>query len=316
MTRRVQNALESHGDDYEIRDQLHDVPPYEVYEVVVDGRRAVCKVDAHPRADAATEGAVQAYVARTTPTPVPDVLAVGDDHYLAAWREDVPPQGGDPGVTKARTMGAAMARFHEATSFDAPGLPTAAGGRLAVDECPDWPAAVDALLADLQDYVAAQGHGDAVARVRDFVAEDSSVFESPEEPVLCHGNWLPEHVGVDPGGTTPAPAGDLSVPGAATCVIDFEHALVAPPEYDVWRSLLPLSGAAGLGEAFREGYEAVRPLPEGSERRAPCYRLVNAVQYLESLYLQDQHGEVETERKAERFRAGIDDLLAELRERT
>lgn len=54
MLERVHDALASHDDDYAVRRQLHDVPPYAVYEVAVDGRRAVCELDAHPEA-AATE---------------------------------------------------------------------------------------------------------------------------------------------------------------------------------------------------------------------------------------------------------------------
>ena len=316
MTETVRTALASHATEFEVVGRLHAVPPYEVHEVVVDGRRAVCKVNDHSRAGAATEGCVQAYAARTTPTPVPEVLAVGPDHYLAAWCDDAPPQGDEVTATKARTMGAAMARFHGATAFDAPGLLTVDDGAMAVDARPDWPAAVDAFLADLEDYVAAQGHGEAVRRVRAFVADHPEAFAGAGDPVLCHGNWLPEHVGVDPERTTPAPHRDGPVTGAAACVIDFEHALVAPPEYDVWRTLLPLSGSDGAAEAFREGYEAVRPLAAGFERRKPCYRLVNAVQYLESLSLQDQHDPAETERLAARLLEAIDDLLAELRGRT
>jgi hypothetical protein len=86
----VRDALASHADDATVVRELHDVPPYRVFEVRLDGRRAVLKVDAHPRGHAAVGGSVRAYVARETPVPVPAVLAVGEDHSLAAWDDDTP----------------------------------------------------------------------------------------------------------------------------------------------------------------------------------------------------------------------------------
>jgi len=73
--------------------------------------------------------------------------------------------------------------------------------------------------------------------------------------------------------------------------IDFERALVAPAEYDYWRTVMPYFGAPDdvnetVKQAFQDGYESIRPLPVGFEARRPLYRLLNWVEFIESLYLQ------------------------------
>jgi Ser/Thr protein kinase RdoA (MazF antagonist) len=136
-----------------------------------------------------------------------------------------------------------------------------------------------------------------------FVRDHPEAFATPETPVCCHGNWLPAHVGIEDEGIT--------------CVIDFEHALFGPAEYDYWRAVLPAFAVRerpDLERAFREGYESVRSLPEGFDRRAECYRALNTVSYLRSLFLQDRHDERETERRAASMRRYVGAALDELRE--
>lgn len=117
-------------------------------------------------------------------------------------------------------------------------------------------------------------------------------------PVCCHGWWTPEHVPV--------------VDGDVACVVDFEHALAAPDEYDYWRTVLPtFADEAALG-AFREGYEAVRALPGGFEARQPLYEALVGVYYFESLYVQDQHGPAATEQRATRLRESVFGALDDL----
>jgi aminoglycoside phosphotransferase (APT) family kinase protein len=121
--------------------------------------------------------------------------------------------------------------------------------------------------------------------------------------VLCHGNLLPDHLGIEG--------------GKVACVIDFEHALVGPGEYDYWRTALPAFEARehpGLHRAFRAGYESVRPLPDEFDRRADCYRMVNTVSYLKALYLQQQITGDEAERRAEWMAGYVRDALDDLRE--
>jgi Ser/Thr protein kinase RdoA (MazF antagonist) len=120
--------------------------------------------------------------------------------------------------------------------------------------------------------------------------------------VLAHGNYLPDHVGVTDEGVA--------------CVIDWEHALVAPAEYDYWRTTMPLFGGPDgdetQREAFRDGYESIRSLPSGLEDHVDVYRLVNAVSYLKSLHLQRQRRGQEKARLAVRFREAVSDAIDEL----
>jgi len=204
----VRDALASHADDATVVRELHDVPPYRVFEVRLDGRRAVLKVDAHPRGHAAVGGSVRAYVARETPVPVPAVLAVGEDHFLAAWDDDAP----EPDAAEAIGERWACARLDYHRS-----------------------------------YLADRGHADVVDAVDALLAEHPEAFEGAGPPVLCHGNVHSEHA--------------ATRDGRVVSVVDFEHALVAPAEYDYWRlaftqfhlqGTAPEEGPASSADWFRE----------------------------------------------------------------
>lgn len=310
--RDVHDALASHADDYEIRRELHAVPPHAVYEVTVDGARAVCKVARHPEGTPATEGEVIRRLGRETSVPVPRVLAVGDDYFIAEWCDDVPKSGESDGATQestfdvetARAMGVGLATLHDQTAFDATGFPRATGDGLAVERRGTWNDTIAAFLADRHAYLDGQGYGDVAGAVREFVSEHEPLSDVGE-PVLCHGNYLPEHVAV--------------YDGEVRCVIDFEHALVGPGEYDYWRTAMPcFDGPFRPGEtiarsseheAFRAGYESVRPLPTGFERRAEVYWVVNGVSYLRSLLLQRNVTGEEAARRATRLREHIFESL-------
>ncbi len=322
MTGYVESRLESHADSEVVR-RLHDVPPYEVYEVRVDGRRAVCKLDAHPEGDAATEGWVTDYVARTTSLPVPSVLAVGGDYFVVEWLDAVPEERGDDEESDLdgwlRGAGAGLATLHEETPFDATGLPRADDG-FAVETHETWADTVVAFLARRREYLAGVGYADVADAAIEFVEEHPAAFDVPGDPVLCHGNYLPDHVGVERGEAPRASndaSGDVASTGEVTALIDFEHALVAPGEYDYWRTALPtFLGPEGAGadaeRTFRAGYESVRPLPEGFDDRRKLYLTMNTVAYVRSLFLQDQHDPDEAERRAGRMREHVYDSLDEL----
>ncbi|MFC7156478.1 phosphotransferase enzyme family protein [Halomarina halobia] len=309
MTRDVHDALASHATAFEVRRELHRVPPHATYEVALDGRRAVCKLATNDEGDPATEARVMEHVARHAPIPVPRILAVGPDYFVAEWLEGVPEE---PRVDEAwaRAAGAGMAKLHAATAGDcaATGFPRGTAGEgLALDGHPSWTDTLRALLLDCRAFLAARGRdeGSAVAvEVVAFVDEHPEAFAGAGEPVLCHGNWVPDHVGVED--------------GEVVAAIDFEHALVAPGEYDYWRAALPAFEARGrpaLGRAFRAGYESVRPLPDGFARRADLYRMINTVSYLKSLHLQDRHGPAGTARRAEWMTRYVREALDGLRER-
>jgi aminoglycoside phosphotransferase (APT) family kinase protein len=299
--RSVHDALAQQYDDFAVHRVLHEVPPHETYEVTVAGRRAVCKVATRPHGDPATEARVMAFVGRETSVPVPEVLAVGEGYFVAEWHPDAS-QAASLDGTKALAMGAGLATLHEETAgaFAASGRWTVGENGLTVRGRADWQAVVVDCLTDRRDYLETVGHADVADAVIDFLRAHPDSFDGAGEPILCHGNFLPDHVAVE--------NGDLA------CVIDFEHALCGPAEYDCWRTLLPLSsnGDGDTVERFREGYESVRSLPPGFERRKDLYETVLTVSYLRSLYLQEQHDAEDTRKRAEWMREFVFDALDEL----
>lgn len=290
MSTAVERFLRTHTDDVSIGEQLHDVPPHVVYEVTFEGKRAVCKVSTEPRGDAGVEGRVQRYVGRETTVPVPEILAVGADGYVAAFDEDAPREDdyGDGVLTEAwlRAAGRTLARLHEEATFDRPGLlavdgdPGDPAAGLRVDSPPvaAWSDALDALLAVYENAVRGTGYAPAVAEARSFVAEFGDRFDAHGEAALLHGWFTPEHVAVRD--------------GDPRCVIDFEHALVGSPLWDYWRTAVPLFLGGGwerpddAAATFRDAYESVRPLPPGLDACQDAYVALVSASYLDSLATQ------------------------------
>jgi len=318
MEELVRRALASHTDDFRLRRRLHDVPPHVVYEVEFRGRRAVCKVSTDDRGRAAVEGRVLRYVGRELDVPVPEVLAVGAEGFVAAYREDAPeepaPGEGRVGREWLDAAGRALARLHDESTFDRPGLLAVAGdpsdsaAGLAVDADPGatWSDALDDLLAVYERSVGETGYADVVADARAFLATHADRFDvlDDRDPALLHGWFTPDHVAV--------------VDGEATCVVDFEHALVGGVEWDYWRTAVPLfhgtdrSAPADAAERFRRGYESVRPLPDGFAARADAYRAFVSVSYLDSLHTQRGIDD-QTHEQANFLREHVTDALATLR---
>lgn len=321
----IEDALASQFDDYAVGDELHAVPPHRVHEVTVGGRRAVCKVATGPQAHLRRDARVLQHVARETSVPVPEMLAVGDGFYVTEWLASVPdPDGPDADIAWTRAAGAGLATLHAETAFDSPGVLRAGDGapasgasgnssregtdrdgRLVVADRETTAGALATYLDDLRDGVVGTGYVDVVDDVVAFLEANPGTFEGHDgagTPVLCHGNWLPDHVGVE---------GD-----EVTSVIDFERALVASAEHDYWRAALPLFHGSesdeAVREAFRAGYESVRPLPPGFEQRRDLHWLAITASFVESLFVQDQHGPEGTRRRAERFREAVAESLADL----
>lgn len=307
MKRDVHDALDAQFDDHRIVRQLHDVPPHEVWEVRIDGQRAVYKRDTGPTGKAAVEGRVTAFVGEETTVPVPEVLAISDDHYVAAWHPDAPEPdvGRDPDRTWARSAGRGLATLHAETAehLDEFGRfrPDGGGVSVAGDENgerhDDWHSAARAYVRRRRPVLAEFGHADVADAVLDFLGEHPGAFAGAGEPVCCHGWWTPEHVAV--------------VDGEVACALDFEHALAAPGEWDVWRTLLPVfeGDSDPARRAFLEGYDSVRSLPDGFEERWPLYVVLNGVYYFESLYVQNQHGDAETGKRVEWLRGSVFETL-------
>ena len=306
MTRNVHDALASHTTEYEIHRELHAVPPHRTHEVTVDGVHAVCKLATGPGADPATEARIVRHIGEHTSIPVPRIVAIGQDHFVAKWHDGVP-EADEPPITEecARIAGAGMATLHAETTsdFEATGLLGSKESELSLDAHETWPETIEAVLEDRRDYLARFEYADMAREAIQFVRGHPEAFADCGDPVLCHGNLLPDHLGIEG--------------GKVACVIDFEHALVGPGEYDYWRTALPAFEARehpGLHRAFRAGYESVRPLPDEFDRRADCYRMVNTVSYLKALYLQQQITGDEAERRAEWMAGYVRDALDDLRE--
>ena len=306
MDETLHETLARHADDHAVVRELHDVPPHRVYEVRLDGDPAILKVADGPRADPATEARVTEYVGKHTSLPVPEMLAVGGDYYLAEWCDGLPSEDPDVGEADVRALGRTMARLHEESGFDAPGRPRADGEGLTVDANESWHAVVSDFLRDLRGPLADAGRTEIVDFVLEFLADHPALCANTGDPVLCHGTLLPDHLAID--------SNDRET---VTCVIDFEHAIVGPPAYDYWRTALPLEANEDEWAlpAFREGYATVRPLPENHDRHRLLYTSLVTLTYLESLYVQDQHDERETERQANWMCEYVEDSLGDLQER-
>lgn len=304
MRRALDERLAVQFDSYCAERRLHDVPPHEVWAVVVDGDRAVCKYDTGATGSAGAEGRVLRFVGDHTSVPVPRVLAVGDDYFVAAWQSDVPGADGDvrdPDAAWARTAGRALATLHAETAAHLDGFgPLAFDSGTPTAPYDDWHAGAVANVRARRDRLAAFGHENVVDAVVDALRERPSVAAGASDPVLCHGWWTPEHVAVRD--------------DAVACVVDFEHAVAAPGEWDVWRTMLPAFGGweTPAARAFREGYEAVRSLPAGVADRRPLYEVLHGVYFLESLHVQDQHDAEATADRASLLRESVFDALDDL----
>lgn len=316
MIRTVTDALASQFEDYAVRDRLHDVPPHAVYEVLADGERAVCKVARDETADLGAEAAAIDHFESTTDLPVPSVLAASDEWFVATWLDGLP--GGAPRWSPddepyARALGAGLARLHAATAgrFDRPGRPRLGADGLALERFDDWHALARSLVAGWRAYLDGIGWAGPADEVLALLDDRPALFEDAGSPVLCHGNFLPEHVGF---------ADRDGRPAELTAVIDFEHAIVAPAAYDWWRTAVPLFDgpvfdADPAYAAFREGYESVRPLPPGVERGREPFLLVNLVSYLVALDVQQSGIGPDERPQAEGMANRVSDLVASLRDR-
>lgn len=303
MTNSIQDLLGSAFESYRIEKQIHDVPPHEVYEVSVDGRRAVCKRNVGPTGMAHIEGRVLDLVDTHSSVAVPEVLWLDGDAFVAAWHPDAPTPDTETGVTPAwaTAAGRGLATLHAETESEIEGYGRIeqAGDGITVDGDENWHSAAIEYLQRERAVLAEYGHGDVATRAIETLQDRPDCFEGAGSAVCVHGWWTPEHVAV--------------ADGKVRCVVDFEHAMAAPGEFDYWRATVPRNDFDEKSlEAFRRGYESVRLLPEGFERRRPYYLLLVLVYFFESLYVQDQHSPAETEQKATALRESTFELLEDL----
>lgn len=306
MCTEITTRLDAQFDTCSVVQQIHDVPPHAVYEVTVDGRRAVYKTDTGQTGRAAMEGHVTRFVGENTTVPVPETLYVGDDYYVAAWHDDAPAP--DDGQTAdedwAFAAGAGLARLHDETAplVDSYGAFRSTAGGVSVDGHEQWHEAATDYVRGRRPVLDRHGHADMADFVLKYLEAHPNAFAGAGEAVCCHGWATPDHVSV--------------VDEEIACLLDFEHAIAAPGEYDYWRAVGPTFGPDSDDDArnaFRKGYESIRSLPDEFDRRAPLYALLNFVFFFESLYVQDQHGPAETAEKAAQFRKTINNILDDLK---
>lgn len=318
----IHDALATHTDEYDVVRELHRVRPHATYEVRFEGERAVCKVETHPEADLGAEAAVMRYVAESTSFPVPEILVVGDDHFVARWMDAVPDGTPTRNDARIRALGRGLATLHaETADIGWTGVPQSAGvddpESPPIDTNPCWGDTLLTLLEERANYLERVGYGGLAWAVVAWVRENRGLFDAAGDAVLCHGNFFGEHVAVGRGGDGVHVG--TGADGDVTAVIDFEHALVAPAEWDYLRTALPLFGPGadhGVPEpVFREAYESVRPLPAGFDRRREALVLCNSVSYLRSLHLQrgDQDPTHAVARRARAMAATTRDRLDALR---
>lgn len=295
----VRDAVETHTNDFRLSEKLHDVRPHVTYELEFEGERAVCKLSTHPEGTAGLEGRLLAAVRERTTIPVPEILAVGDDHFVARWHEGVPDD--PPAVTehRVRAMGQGLATLHAETAnwFETTGhlaVSDSAARRFVHDDDRCWGDTLLAFLDRRVRYLDSVGYGDVARDVRQWFRTNRTQFDGVDDAVLVHGNYLPEHVGLD---------------GNVCAVIDFEHALVGSPEWDYVRAVLPMFGSNATHDVpesvFREAYESVRPLPSGFDDKRDAYVTLTLVSYLRSLHLQrgNRDSRQEVARRMRRLRA-------------
>jgi fructosamine-3-kinase len=305
MTTEIATRLNAQFDTYGVIQQIHDVPPHAVYEVTVDGRRAIYKENTGQTGRATMEGQVTKFIGKNTSVPVPEVLYVGESYYVAEWHDDAPvPDDRQTADEKwAFAAGTGLARLHDETAplVDSYGAfqPTADG--LSVDGHEQWHEAAIDYVRGRRPVLDRFGHADVADLVIEYLEAHPDAFAGAGEAVCCHGWATPEHVSV--------------IDGEIACLLDFEHAIAAPSEYDYWRTVGPAFGPDNddARNAFREGFESVRPLPDEFDRRAPLYGLLNFIYFFESLYVQNQHDSAKTTEKAGRFEKTIHNILNDLR---
>lgn len=331
MLDTVHERLDAQFDDYEIKQQLHDVPPHVVHEITVNGHRAVLKRDTGPTGSAAMEGTVMRFVDVETTVPVPTVIAIGEDSVITEWHPEAPRPAEtsetDDALTADETWayatGRALASLHDESASAIQGYGTFEPTTMppADEVTPDdadastshresvqldttgsttWHEAAMAFVRRHGSVASDHGHADVVDRVLDRLATRPDPFVDADAPVCCHGWASPEHVTVRD--------------AAVTCMVDFEHAIAAPAAFDYHRTMLTVFDDTATSErrAFTAGYESIRDLPADSAQHRSWYAILNGIYFFESLSVQDQHDPETTAERARYIRSHIDDVLDEL----
>ncbi|MFC6906973.1 phosphotransferase [Halalkalicoccus tibetensis] len=229
MNHDLHETLTAQFSTYHVLDQLHAVPPHGVYEIVVEGQHAVYKCSTDPTGKAEIEGRITALIGEHTTIPVPEILSVGDDHYIAAWHPDAPAPYNGQAVDNnwSYAAGRLLATLHNETPpfFENYGRFAPTENGISVVGSTEWQTAAIEYIQRHQPILAKYGHGDIADAVINVFTDRPGAFDGAGGVVCCHGWATPDHVAVDD--------------GEAVCVLDFEHTIAAPGEFNYWRTVLP-----------------------------------------------------------------------------
>lgn len=290
----VRKAVESVSNEYELVGEVSRTPRHLVYEVVIGGRRAICK---HVRADVdpqplALEAELVNLVGEQTNLNVPSVLGRGSKFAVFSWvdateyRSNVPKQRR---TARLRTLGQALGHLHDRTAdwFDGFGELTLEHEREVSVETPtQWEECWTALVTDWLTRLEGTQNEDIGKAVRETTerARQDGWFEQ-NESVLTH-----------------ADAGPANVHFSSTddvWLLDWEGAIAFPGEYDIARARtdffdLPHAvESESLENHLLEGYRSVRSVSSGSELRQRLYRATLAAKFLPGGIRAAQEGLIE-----------------------
>lgn len=253
-------------------------------DVPLPERRVVLKLadanSAYP--PFAREAAIQRRVVRETDIPACAVLAVDDscrhfpqryfmmDHAPGMqWRDGLERMSPSNRYLIYRQFGKAVAALHSLSyphfgevvehSSDSP-LPRSTGSGVRSDDY------LSALVARARRRIANPAHADLFEAVLQAHAGD---FAAITEPRLTHEDLNPSNLLVVPGD-------DAREGWHLSAVLDFGSAWAGCPESDIarldlWRDM--------MGDGFREGYTAHRPIAENYATRRPVYQLLWCLEY-------------------------------------
>jgi aminoglycoside phosphotransferase (APT) family kinase protein len=226
-----------------------------------------------PNPPFAREAAIQQRVARETPVPVAEVLAVDDSRRTFPWRyllmAHAPGMDWRAGLERLspqarraifRQLGKATAALHSLRyqhfgDVESDGLLTASGEGY-----------LEALTARAQRRIANPAHAGLFVRVLEARASD---FAGITEARLTHED-------LNPGNLLLVPGEEEGDEWRLAAVLDFGSAWAGCPESDLarlelWRDM--------MGDGFREGYTATHPIADDYPRRRPVYQLLWCLEY-------------------------------------
>ncbi|WP_458207467.1 phosphotransferase family protein [Haladaptatus sp. NG-SE-30] len=267
--KQIHKALATHADEYRIKRELPSRAPNAVYEVTLDGRRAVCKVVSGDDAQIRKDALATRYVYEQTPIPISRVLAIEDDCAIFEWAEGITYDADTNRALREhrlRNAGATLATLHESTSFVACGYLNCRDGELTLDARETWAALLATILDGWCDDLVGTRFEEAGESVQSFVREHGDGFTAVSGPEFVHGDYQPANL--------------LFEDESVAAVLDWEFCFAGAGEFDLCRAEREFFDWHTAPEdddlrgSIREGYESVRTLPPGFEWRRHVYRAV------------------------------------------